>query len=282
MKKIFPIMILAILALGALALYPRGGGSGLEEWSNVSQMVPSIPQGPSGPAMCTADQALDPLQKQPIDSKPLSSARVVELPATLQVNSYCLNKASKLGGATVTVSQGLAGFINVPPNCSVVVDEDSLHAKKVVCSGPAGSTVTLTVQNSCTPPATNQPDVVQPSCPQDFVMDSKGFCSYLPKRDSPTCPMGYHFETESNCCREDTPGGFSACPTGYVATTTYQPGVEESTYVATISCVRQNLGTVTKATQNYAVTLDSCGVSDQTNDRKPVPCVIDPATGSCK
>ncbi len=288
MTKVRAFLLIAALLVGGTLLYTRGGGGGLDPMNEPtsSQISPSIPKPAALPQVCAVDQKVDPLQEASQASQPLTTTCSVEFPESLQVNSYCLNKPNKLGGATVVLPQGTSEFINLPKNCTVVFDEDKLYAKKVACSGPAGSKVNLTVQNSCTSPNATLPKVIEPYCPPDTERPNwTSYCRYTPPPNAPPCPQNYHFDSSANCCAEnnkDFPWITSACPLGYKPVDTWKPGVEESTYEKVLSCVRDTSFDLKTNTHGYTVTLGSCGVSSQNNDKKPVPCTIDPATGACQ
>ncbi|MCE9645563.1 MAG: hypothetical protein K8S20_06145 [Chloroflexi bacterium] len=294
MKKVSPIHVLSITALasilaiaGILVQARGGGGIDPQDNSGAGQILPAILKPSSLPKVCTVDQKIDPLQKSPQIIQQQSSICTVEFPATLQVNPYCLNKGTKLGGATVILPQGSSQYINLPKNCSVVVDEEKLSAKKIVCSGPAGSKVNLTVQNSCTPSDANLPEIVKGSCPPGYKSNPYGYggCEYIMPPDAPLCPIGTFFDTGSNCCRENKQFvNPSACPAGYLEYLVWEPDPadEHGQMIKVSYCVRTTSLDNNTQTQNYNITLGSCGVTDNNNTDQFSPCTINPATGMCQ
>lgn len=260
---------------------------GLEQENTAND--PSIQQYPNAlPAVCKTEQlpTPDPTIKRQ------ANLCTVEFPDQLQVVPYCANKKAQIGAANITLPQGSSHFVNVPGNCTVLVNDEKLYAKTVVCSGPAGSKVTLTIENSCTPPDANLPAEVKPSCPPDFKITSLGGCELQVPKNAPTCPMNSVFLASQNCCMDDkyywtvngVTGGIQACPAGYDTFPTEVPGVEENTYVKTVRCIRHTSLIDNTAQQSYTITLGSC--SQPTNKGgetdKPVPCIIDPSSGICK
>ncbi len=284
MKKIFPALLIAVaLILGGGLVYLRGGGMGLEQ----SGSDPSIQEYPNAmPAMCKVEQipTPDPTIKQQ------ANLCVVEFPDQLQVVPYCANKKGQVGAVNITLPQGSTHFVNVPKNCTVLVDDEKLYAKTIVCSGPAESKITLTVENSCTPPDANLPVEVKPSCPPDFKVTPLGGCELQVPKNAPTCPKNSVFLASQNCCVDDkyywtvngVNGGIRACPEGYAAFPTEVPGVEENTYEKTVNCIRESSLTNTTSTRTYTVVLGSCKLTPRGDADKPVPCIIDPASGTCK
>ncbi len=272
------IGIFAFLAVSQVyRVSPRGGGGGLQPEPTSDQ---SVIQKPAAlPAMCV----VPPPSKPPKDMQ-VARTCTVTLPQTLQVNSYCLNPVTKLGGATVILSQGTSTYVNLPPNCSVVVEEEKLYAKKVACYGPSGSKVTITVQDSCIPPDANLPVEVKPSCPPDFQLNAKGVCEYVTLFNAPPCPTDTKFLGSQNCCM-DTKSlpNLSPCPEGYDLSPT------RDNFNA-FTCQRKSAFANTTATQGYTITLGICGPNNK-NDAKPnndengdnsqPSCVIDPVTGAC-
>ena len=156
MKKIHVAILITVLGLaGALLVYTRGGGDGLDS-SAPEQVLPVQLKSNAMPEVCSVvNQAIDPLQDQ--TRKQLSATCMVEFPENLRVVTYCANKAAKLGAANITLPQGTSQFLSIPKNCTVLLNDESLYAKTIVCSGPAGSTVKISVQNSCTSPTANLP-----------------------------------------------------------------------------------------------------------------------------
>lgn len=288
MKKIlFAILITVVGLAGALLVFTRGGGGGIDpNDSSNGQIHSSIPKPAALPQICTAYQKVDPLQKPSQVIRQQTSTCTAEFPVNLQVNSYCLNKPNKLGGATVVLPQGSSEFINLPKNCTAVFEEDKLYAKKVACSGPAGSKVNLPVQNSCTPPDANLPEKIEGSCPPDFTINPYGYggCEYRPPPNSPPCPGGYHFESSSNCCKENSKGfgSMSACPNGYLTFMDWRPAAEELKYEKITMCVRKSSLDNTTNTRSYTITLGYCNEKKPIESDKPQSCIIDPVTGVCK
>ena len=292
MKKNTPIYFLTVLAMASILVvagilvYPRGGGNGLgseSDWSPKLEFA-SIQKPEAIPQVCTDDQALDPLRDVSQSIQKKTTTCTVDFP-NLQVNTYCLNKVNKLGGATIVIPEGTSEYINLPKNCSIVLNEESLHANKIACYGPAGSKVNLTLQNSCKPPDSNLPEVVEGSCPPGYILNPNGAggCQHEFTNNNFLCPTGYMFDSTSNCCRTDKAfASLSACPDGYLTFVTWEPGLEEHTYEQHVSCVRKSSLDDTRTTRNYNIVLGSCDVSDQNNDKKQVPCTLDPATGACQ
>lgn len=268
----------ALLALFTLLTSPRGGGGGLEPEPTPDK---SVIQKPAAlPAMCAVPTPTKP--PKDIKTHDLYTCTVM-FPQTLQVNSYCLNPVTKLGGATVILPQGTSEYVNLPPNCSVVVEEEKLYAKKVACYGASGAKVTLKVQDSCIPAGANLPGVVKPSCPPDFELNKNGVCEYVVVSNAPLCPPGTVFSSTSNCCADVKWLNLSPCPEGY---SLHSPNHPSSNSVNGFICDLRVLSKTT-ATQSYTITLGTCGPNNK-NDAKPNTddnaqpgCVIDPATGAC-
>ncbi|GAB4505754.1 MAG: hypothetical protein Fur0043_27520 [Anaerolineales bacterium] len=203
----------------------------------------------------------------------------VIFPKTLQVNSYCLNPVTKLGGATVILPQGTSQYVNLPPNCSVVVDEDKLYAKKVACYGASGAKVTLTVQDSCIPADANLPPVVKPSCPPDFKLNKDSVCEYVAVSNAPFCPKGTVFSSTSNCCADVKSLNLSPCPEGY----DLYPSRDNFN---DFTCQRRSAFLNTTATQSYTITLGTCVPNNKNdapqNDTDQPGCTINPGSGACQ
>jgi hypothetical protein len=280
-KKIhLAFLITALLVVGAGLLYPRGGGGGLDPWgsSEAEQILPVQVKPATLPEACPVDQAIDPLQESPQISKRQSTACTVEFPVSLQVVPYCANKTAKLGAANITLPQGTSQFLNIPKNCSILMNDEKLYAKTIVCSGPAGSKVNIIVQNSCTPPAANLPDV-EPSCPPDYSRGPEDpACHYNPPA-GPFCGDGYLYDESAKCCRDASmyPWDVSACPEGYQLVFSYSNSVLQKTF-----CQTKAIGASTTDTRSYTVTLGSCNEKKPIQSDKPQSCIIDPATGACK
>lgn len=276
------IGIFAFLAVSQVyRVSPRGGGGGLQPEPTLEQSVIQKPE--ALPAMCVV-----PTLSRPPKDMQVARTCTVTLPQTLQVNSYCLNPVTKLGGATVILPQGTSTYINLPPNCSVVVEEEKLYAKKVACYGPSGSKVTITVRDFCAPPDANWPVTVDPSCPPDFALNEFGGCVYQSPPNPPPCPSRSIFLPSQNCCMEDTIfGKISTCPEGYLGFQVWKPDIEENKYIKTTTCIRQSSLVDTTTRQSYTITLGTCGPNNKkdakpnTDDNAQPGCVIDPATGAC-
>lgn len=255
-------------------VFPRGGGDGFEPEPTSD---PSVIQKPAAlPAMCAKPT------KPPKDIKPHDLyACTVIFPPNLQVNSYCLNPVTKLGGATVILPQGTSEYVNLPPNCSVVVEEEKLYAKKVACYGGSGAKVTITVQDSCIPAGANLPRAVKPSCPPDFELNKNGVCEYVAVSNAPFCPTGTVFSSTSNCCADVKSLNLSPCPEGYVLHKPNHP----SPYIVNGFICDLRVSSETTATQSYAITLGTCSPNNKNdapqNDADRPGCIIDPATGAC-
>lgn len=293
MKKVSPIHILSVIALasiftiaGILVRTRGGGGVDPQDNSGVGQFLPAILKPNALPALCK----VEPLKTPDPAIKLKPDFCVVEFPRQLQVVPYCVNKATKWGGANITLPQGTTRYLNIPKNCSVLVNDEKLNAETIVCSGPAGSTVNLTVENSCTPPDAGLPAEVKPSCPPDFKVNPLGGCELQVPRNAPSCPSNTIFLASQNCCMDDKyyftvngiNGGIRACPQGYLAYPTEVPGVEENTYEKTVGCIRESSLTANTSTRDYTITLGSCGVTDNNNTDQFSPCTINPATGICQ
>ncbi|MCS6994523.1 MAG: hypothetical protein N2117_15475 [Anaerolineales bacterium] len=265
---------LLLVAFQGYQVFPRGGGNGLESEPTSDQ---SVIQKPAAlPAMCVVPTPTKP--PKDIKTHDLYTCTVM-FPQTLQVNSYCLNPVTKLGGATVVLPQGTSTYVNLPPNCSAVVEEEKLYSKKVACYGPVGSKVTITVQDYCTPPDANLPVKVEPSCPPDFKLNYDGVCEYVVVSNAPFCPTGTVFSSAYNCCLDVKALNLSPCPKGYDISLNRDGGG--------FICQRRSAFLDTTATQSYKITLGTCGPNNK-NDAKPNTddnaqpgCVIDPATGAC-
>lgn len=252
-------------------LSPRGGGSGLP-----TPDVSVIEKPAALPAMCSVPKTPTP----PKDMQVMNTCSVI-FPQTLQVNSYCLNPVTKLGGATVILPQGTSQYAALPKNCSVVVDEEKLYAKKVACYGPSGSKVTITVQDSCIPPDASLPAKVEPSCPPDFQLNANGVCEYVTVPNAPLCPTGTIFSSASNCCLDVKALNLSPCPEGYYLSPSRGNFTD-------FICQRRSLFVNTTFTQNYTITLGTCSPNNkndapQNTDEETQPgCIIDPFTGACQ
>lgn len=251
-------------------VFPRGGG-GLEPEPTADQ---SVIQKPAAlPAMCAVPTPAKP--PKDIKTNDLHTCTVI-FPKTLQVNSYCLNPVTKLGGATVILPQGTSQYINLPPNCSVVVEEDKLYAKKVACYGASGAKVTLTVQDSCSPADAYLPPEVKPSCPPDFELNENGVCEYFAVSNAPFCPTGTVFSSAYNCCLDVKSLNLSPCPEGY----DLSPSRDN---MSDFTCQRRSAFLNTTATQSYTITLGTCGPNNKNDapESNADGCIINPATGAC-
>lgn len=272
--------IFALVAVSRLLLVSPRGGGGLEPEPTSDQ---SVIQKPAAlPAMCAVPTPAKP--PKDIKTNDLHTCTVI-FPKTLQVNSYCLNPVTKLGGATVILPQGTSEYVNLPSNCSVVVEEDKLYAKKVACYGASGAKVTLTVQDSCIPADAYLPPEVKPSCPPDFELNKNGVCEYVTVSNAPVCPTGTVFSSTFNCCADVKLLNLSPCPEGY----DLYPSRDN---LSDFTCQRRSASLNTTATQSYAITLGTCSPNNKNdakpkddendvNDQPPPGCVIDPATGAC-
>ncbi len=254
-------------------VFARGGGGAELEPTSDPFVIPK----PAGlPAMCAV-----PKPTKPPKDMQVAQNCFVTFPQTLQVNSYCLNPATKLGGATVILPPGTSAFVNLPSNCSVIVEEDKLYAKKVACYGASGSKVTITVQDSCIPPAANLPVHVQPSCPPDFKLNANGACEYVLPPNAPVCPKDALFLGSQNCCMDSKVfANLSPCPKEY----DLMPTRDDTTKFV---CQLKLSLLDTTATKSYSITLGTCNspkndAPSTGDDGGTVPgCVIDPATGAC-
>lgn len=286
-KKIHLAFLITALLLGGSLLYTRGGGGGgLDPWETAGNEKFIQPKPNGLTALCK----VEPLKTPDPAIKLQPNVCVVEFPWQLQVIPYCVNKTAKLGAANITLPQDTSQYLNIPKNCTVLVNDEKLYAKTIVCSGPAGSTVKLTVQNSCTPPDAGLPAEVKPSCPPDFKVNPLGGCELQVPKNAPPCPGNTFFLASQNCCMDDKyyvtlngiNGGIQACPQGYGAFPTEVPGLEEHTYEKTVRCIRESSLTANTSTRSYTVALGACNEKKPIQSDKPQPCIIDPATGACK
>lgn len=285
-KKIhLAFLITTLLILGGGLIYARGGGPGPWESAGNEKFIQQKPE--ALPAVCK----VEPLKTPDPTIKQQPNVCTVEFPEQLQVVPYCINKSNKLGAANITIpSMGLIHYKNLPKNCYVLVNEETLSSRTIVCSGPAGSKVNLVVENSCTPPDAGLPVQVKPSCPPDFKMNPLGGCELQVPKNAPSCPNNTVFLASQNCCMDDKyywtvngiNGGIHACPEGYLTFPTEVPGVEENTYEKTVNCVRESSLINNTRTHTYTITLGSCNITNNNNTDQFAPGTIDPSTGTCK
>lgn len=131
---------------------------------------------------------------------------VVELPKALYSSSYCSNPNANWGGVNITIPQlSQNGYVTYPKNCTLSKSKTG-GTQVLVCNGPAGSSVTITVVNTCKPSSAMLPDLPL-SCPAPFYGKSKNpndqFCAYTgfkaptPVPVKPSCPAGYKTEYKS-------------------------------------------------------------------------------------
>jgi hypothetical protein len=134
----------------------------------------------------------------------------IELPKALYSSSYCSNPSANWGGVNITIPPlGQYGYVSYPKNCT-------LHKSKIgdnqvlLCNGPSGSSVMITVTMTCQPPSAIAPDLPR-SCPKPFYAVSKslndqncvytGFTFPTPAPVIPSCPNGYlpAYKSEKEC-----------------------------------------------------------------------------------
>lgn len=199
----------------------------------------------------------------------------MNFPDNLQVTPYCVNKATNWGGANITIpSMDLIHYKSIPKNCYILVNDETLHSRTLVCSGAAGSTVKLTVENSCIPPAANLPDV-EPSCPEGYWMNENGIaCHYEVLETDAFCGKKFFYDRVNDCCRSTKyyPPDTSACPEGYQPIYTYTSTLKFDKIV----CTSKAKGAITTDTRSYTVTLGTCDEQKPQGDFSPPPiCNVD-------
>lgn len=131
---------------------------------------------------------------------------VIELPKALYSSSYCSNPNANWGGVNITVPKlSQNGYVTYPKNCSLSKSKTG-ESQGLVCNGPSGSSVNITVVNTCQPSSAMLPDLPL-SCPAPFYGKSKNpndqFCAYTgfkvptPVPVTSSCPAGYKAEYKS-------------------------------------------------------------------------------------
>ena len=132
-KKIHLAFLITALLLGGSLLYTRGGGGGgLDPWETAGNEKFIQPKPNGLTALCK----VEPLKTPDPAIKLQPNVCVVEFPWQLQVIPYCVNKTAKLGAANITLPQDTSQYLNIPKNCTVLVNDEKLYAKTIVCSGP--------------------------------------------------------------------------------------------------------------------------------------------------
>ena len=106
---------------------------------------------------------------------------VVELPKALHSSRYCSNPDANWGGVNITIPPlGQYGYVSYPKNCTLNKSKYGEN-QVLLCNGPAGSSVTIKVTDTCKPPSAMAPDLPL-SCPAPFYSKSKNpndqFCAY--------------------------------------------------------------------------------------------------------
>jgi len=155
---------------------------------------------------------------------------VIELPKALYSSSYCSNPDANWGGVNITLPKlNQNGYVTYPKNCTL---NNSKYGDNQVllCNGPAGSSVTIRVVNTCKPPSAMLPDLPL-SCPAPFYGKSKNptdqYCAYTgfvvptPAPVQPSCPAGYvpAYKSTRGCVAIDknnpVPKVSTVCPVNY-------------------------------------------------------------------
>lgn len=161
-------------------------------------------------------------------------------PPTASTSSYCVDQGTGTGGATVTYSGELVDW---DPGC---VPGDS----PIGCTGPDGTTLSITVCNHCSPPVGPMAVEIEPTCAPGYILVD-GMCEFaglppggggclpgwlwdpetglcdavLPLPESDLCPEGYSYHEAMACCLAafsdplpDFPGlpphSYPGCPIG--------------------------------------------------------------------
>ena len=153
------------------------------------------------------------------------------VPSISNVNSFCANLSSKLGG--VTFDQSPSDSDPSVAKDAALINNDSANPdctwnqNKVACSGPQDAKVTYEFCTSCGAPNvenTNQPQGGYVAtygpyvCPNGYVKNNTGDC--VPADPNKPyygiCPSGTHYDnTLQNCADDVTDQLASPCPPGY-------------------------------------------------------------------
>jgi hypothetical protein len=198
------------------------------------------------------------------------------VPSISNINSFCANHTSKLGGAT---------WDQNPPDGdpSVVRDATFINnfsqnpdclatQSKMVCSGPQDEKVTFEFCTTCGAP--NYQQVKTPAigafvCANGYVNDGTGFCA--PQGHYSLCPTGTHYDNSlQNCAADVTDKLDSPCPVGFPY---YLPDYHQclaKAYPIVYNC------------QTFQLQLGECPVYKVPGTGGTGPCKINPMTGACQ
>jgi formylglycine-generating enzyme required for sulfatase activity len=251
------------------------------------------------PASADAPEPGQSASESDASSSEIETFDVSSLP--VKYSYYCANKPANLGGANISFDgtklytlckqpKGFYGASPLPNNFSfqwIGVGKP----KTLVLWGPSGSSFSYSMDlsdcNSAqTPP--KPPQGAPAVCAAGYTLQSNGSCFYTSTSGQPTsmsCPGGYSYNSETQCCTKtppqagNQPNQYPACGPGNIydpqQKICYKPGSSTSTFVP--------------STITYPFKLGSCDdpkpkdsdKPSQPQQPEPTPCVIDPFTGAC-
>ena len=218
-------------------------------------------------------------------------------------NSYCANKAAKLGGGTL--SEDITPFYDfvkancgggsmllsakLPPSIKWDLVGGPMPIFKFAISGPQGASFERKYDFRCDFPKTitSSPQGVAATCAAGYMLQANGSCIYSGTSGKPAsiaCPGGYSYNSQTQCCTQNPPQAgtqpnqYPACGPGYV----FDP-LQNLCYIP--PQVIQLSIPDSSATFQYK--LGTCEESPDTDkpsqpqQPEPTPCVIDPFTGAC-
>ena len=140
-------------------------------------------------------------------------------------NSYCANKAAKLGGGTLTSdyrpiftyakANCYNWFITIawdpPKNIKWSIPPQDPDTQKIAYFGPEGATLETKYSFHCfddPKTITSPPQGVAVTCAVGYSLQANGTCIYTGTSGQPaniTCPGGYSFNSETQCCTQNPP-----------------------------------------------------------------------------
>jgi formylglycine-generating enzyme required for sulfatase activity len=217
-------------------------------------------------------------------------------------NSYCANKAAKLGGGTLTedITPWL-DYVHLNCNAGILSLTKDLPPSfkwwdvsagggppiyKYAISGPQGASFEQTYSFLICEPKTitSSPQGVAAVCSSGYTLHANGTCVYTGLSSQPAslaCPGGYSYNSETQCCTQNPPQAgsqtsqYPACGPGYI----FDP--LQSVCYKPPQVIQPSIPDSSATFQHKLGTCEEPPSTDKPSQPQPTPTFCDPATGAC-